>query len=556
MTTPTPYWPAQLPRHLAKPAITLSRALEHTAERHPRQPAFRFFGNGLDYRAFLAQVHAFAGWLARHAGVRRGDRVALYLQNSPQWLIAYYGTLRADAVAVPINPMNRGAEVAHYLADSGARVLVCAQDLMDEVDSATAGTLEAVVVATYSDHLGADHGYALPDWLTAPRRRFAGATAWVDVIAAAAAPPASQALPQDICCLPYTSGSTGLPKACMHSHASLMHNIAGLALWHWIAPATPFLSLSPMYHVAGLAHSVHLPMYTGGTAVVLPRWDRRLALELLSRERIGHASIPPTALIDLLAADDLQRYDLSSLRRITAGGATMPADVWDRVERALGLPFVEGYGMTESGATTHNNPINRPKRQCLGVPFFDTRALVIDPVSRQPLGPHEQGEIVVDGPQLFHGYWNRPQDTAAAFVEIDGARYLRTGDVGHMDEEGYFFITDRAKRMINASGFKVWPAEIEAVLYAHPHVREACVVGVADPYRGETVKAVIVCNEAGRGVLTAEALIEWTRQRMAAYKYPRIVEFADSLPKSPVGKILWRELQEAENARAGGPIAP
>jgi fatty-acyl-CoA synthase len=184
------------------------------------------------------------------------------------------------------------------------------------------------------------------------------------------------------------------------------------------------------------------------------------------------------------------------------------------------------------------------------VPFFDTESIVVDMVTMKPLGPNEQGEILVSGPQLFKGYWNRPEETSAAFVEIDGRTYLRTGDVGYADEEGYFFMTDRAKRMINASGYKVWPAEIESILYQHPHVKEVCVIGVPDRYRGETVKALVVRNAEGLNTLTEEALIAWTRERIAAYKYPRIVEFVDQLPKSPVGKILWRELQEAETARA------
>lgn len=204
--------------------------------------------------------------------------------------------------------------------------------------------------------------------------------------------------------------------------------------------------------------------------------------------------------------------------------------------------------MTEGAATTHNNPIDRPKRQCLGVPFFDTHSLVVNPVTLEPLPAGEQGEILVSGPQLFQGYWNRPEDTAAAFTEIDGRRYLRTGDIGHTDEDGYFFMTDRAKRMINASGYKVWPAEVESVLYQHPGIQEVCVIGTRDPYRGETVKALVIPRADARDTLTEKAVIDWARERIAAYKYPRVVSFIDQLPKSPVGKILWRELQDTEDA--------
>jgi fatty-acyl-CoA synthase len=272
-------------------------------------------------------------------------------------------------------------------------------------------------------------------------------------------------------------------------------------------------------------------------------------LQLLSRQKIGHAAIPPTAVIDLLTHPRLADFDLTGLRRITAGGASMPAEVWRRLNETLGLDFIEGYGLTETAATTHNNPIDRPKRQCLGVPFFDTRAIVVDPQTLQVKPQGEEGEILVSGPQLFQGYWRRPQETEAAFAEVDGVRYFRTGDIGRVDEDGYFFMTDRAKRMINASGYKVWPAEIEAVLYQHPGIREACVIGTHDPYRGETVKALVVPHDAAAAQLTPEAIVEWSKERMAAYKYPRVVEIVRELPKSAVGKILWRQLQDEEKAR-------
>jgi len=548
---PSHYWPKQFPRHLVRPYITLSDVLQASVKRYADRPAIRFFGAGVSYQSFNDQVEAFAGWLKQRADVRRGERVVLYLQNSPQWLIAYFGVLRADAVVVPVNPMNRAAELAHYLSDSGAKIIVCAQNLLDQVKSATLSRpLDQTIVATYSDYLPPEPEYALPAWMTEPRQEHAGTVAWADVIAAGHQAPPPEAVPGDLCCLPYTSGSTGVPKACMHTHETLIQNLAGLVLWHGTAPGTVCLSLSPMYHISGVTHSVHLPIYVGGTAVILPRWDQTLALQLLEREQVEHASIPPTAVIDLLAHRDLKNHDLSRLRRVTAGGATMPIEVAARLADALGVAFIEGYGMTESAATTHINPVDRPKGKSIGVPFFDTEALVVDPITLQVLGLHEQGEILVSGPQLFKGYWNRPDETAAAFVEINGRSYMRTGDVGYFDEEGYFFITDRAKRMINASGYKVWPSEVEIALYAHPQIHEVCVIGVPDARRGETVKALIVRNESGRQTLTEEAVIAWSRERMAAYKYPRVVEFVESLPTSAAGKILWRELQEAEKAKA------
>ena len=544
-------WPRHLPRTLPRPDATLFANLEAAAARHGERTAIAFFGRELSYRAFHDQAVAFAGWLQKRAGVQRGDRVLLYMQNSPQWLIAYFGTLRADAVVVPANPMSRAEELAPLIADSGACVGVCAQDLAETMVAAAANTpLRVIVVATYSDHLPVEPAFALPEWLTAARRTVSGTVAWTDVIDAGARPDAPLARPDDLALLPYTSGSTGRPKGCAHTHRSFMHTTAGLALWHGQTAETVFLAVPPMYQVSGLANSVNCPVHVGGTIVPLPRWDRKLALQLIQRYRAAHVALAPTACIDLLASPDLTAYDLSSIRRVTSGGAAMPAEVWKRLRETLGLPFIEAYGMTEAAATTHINPIEHPKPQCLGIPFFDTDARIVDPETLAPKGPMETGEIVVRGPQLFQGYWQRPEETAAAFIEIDGARYYRSGDIGHVDEEGYFFMTDRLKRMINASGFKVWPAEIESRLYEHPDVLEACVVASPDAYRGETVKAIVVLRPGRRGRVSERDIIEWSRARMAAYKYPRIVEFVDALPKSPVGKVLWRALQERENARA------
>ncbi len=351
--------------------------------------------------------------------------------------------------------------------------------------AAAPGTaLEQVVAATYSDYVPADTPFNVPDWLRAPRIEVAGCTAWQAVLDAGHVPGAPQATPEDLALLPYTSGSTGLPKGCMHTSASFMHNVAGLALWHGIAAGDPCLGVAPMYHVSGLTHSINVPVYAGACIVVVPRWERRLAAQLIEHYRVVHASMAPTAVIDLLADPQLERHDLTSLRRIGSGGSAMPDEVWKRLNERMGIPYIEAYGMTEAAATTHNNPVDRPKRACLGINWFDSESCVIDPDTLQPRAVGEPGEIVMRGPQMFKGYWNRPEDTAAAWVEIDGRLWYRSGDIGYVDEEGYFFMTDRLKRMINASGFKVWPAEVESVLYAHPDVLEACVVGVADPRRG------------------------------------------------------------------------
>jgi fatty-acyl-CoA synthase len=243
----------------------------------------------------------------------------------------------------------------------------------------------------------------------------------------------------------------------------------------------------------------------------------------------------------------IERYDLSSIRKLTGGGAAMPAAVAQRLENR-GIIYYEGYGLTETMAATHINPPGRAKQQCLGIPIYDVDSRVVDPVTLTELPAGETGEIVTHGPQVFLGYWNRPEASAQAFVELDGKRFLRTGDLGRVDEDGYFFMVDRLKRMINASGFKVWPSEVESLMYQHPAVLEACVIGTSDEHRGETVKALVVLRSESSGRIDEQSLIDWCRKNMAAYKVPRIVTFVDALPKSGSGKIQWRELQERENA--------
>jgi len=253
-------------------------------------------------------------------------------------------------------------------------------------------------------------------------------------------------------------------------------------------------------------------------------------------------------IIDLLASPNFASYDLTSLVYIGGGGAAMPQAVAQKLLELYGLRYVEGYGLTETAAPSHNNPPDRPKQQCLGVPFISTDARVVDPLTLAEMPVGEAGEIVVHGPEVFDGYWRRPDATADAFFELDGKRFFRTGDLGRVDEDGYFFITDRLKRMINASGFKVWPAEVEALMFKHPAIAEACVIGTKDPYRGETVKAVVVLRADARGQVSEQQIMDWCHEHMAAYKAPRVVQFVDALPKSGSGKVMWRLLQEAESA--------
>ncbi len=332
----------------------------------------------------------------------------------------------------------------------------------------------------------------------------------------------------------------------MHPHRSILHNALASSLWGNASPEGVTLLVVPMFHITGMVSLMHANIYTGATLVMMPRWDRDVAGWLISNWKVTTWTNIPTMVIDLLGSPNFAQYDLSSLAYIGGGGAAMPQAVAQRLYEQFGLKYAEGYGLTETAAPSHSNPPDAPKQQCLGVPFLSCDARVVDPETLRELPPGEQGEIIVHGPMVFDGYWKRPEATEAAFINFAGKRFFRTGDLGRMDEDGYFFLTDRLKRMINASGFKVWPAEVEALMFRHPAIQEACIIAARDAYRGETVKAVVVLRPAFKGQVSEQDIVDWCRENMAVYKVPRIVQFADALPKSGSGKVMWRTLQEAE----------
>lgn len=550
------HWPQRLPRTLSVPATPLWFNLEVSAARYPDKPAYLFFGQPLTYAALKAQAEAVAGWL-HQAGLVPGGRVLLFLQNSPQWAVAFYAIQRAGGVVVPVNPMNKADEFGHYITDPDARFAITSSDLAATVHEADqrlpAGQrLQQLLVTRLSEALPSEGvtpeeapSEAILAWLHDHSPLPPGATPWAQALACNTSAPPCTAGPDDLAVLPYTSGTTGLPKGCLHSHRTLMANAVG-GQWSHAGPETVALGVVPMFHITGLVYSVLGNVYNGATTVLLPRWDRELAARLIARHRVSHWVCIPTMIVDLLASPQLATFDLSSLRNLSGGGAAMPHAVAERLRDLFGLTFAEGYGLTETAAPSHANPPERAKLQCLGIPIFGVDSRIIDPETLQPLPPGQTGEIVTHGPMVFQGYWGHPEATAAAFIEIDGKAFFRTGDLGHMDEEGYFFITDRLKRMINASGFKVWPSEVELLLYKCPAVQEACIIAAKDAYRGETVKAVVVLRPEARGSTSADDIIAWAREHMAAYKVPRQVEFIDALPKSGAGKIMWRLLQERE----------
>jgi fatty-acyl-CoA synthase len=549
------FWPSQAMHNLIAPATNMFYNAEVSARRFPNKPFLVYYDTKVSFAEFHDEATRIAGFLEQRCGVRRGDRVLLLMQNSPQFMIGYYGILRANAVVVPLNPMNLTAEILRYARDAGASTMLVSQELYPRVEALLkAQNFKHVIVAAYSDYLKEATTLAVPDFISAPRidHQAPGLSLWKDVLAANLVPGPLTAGPDDLCVMPYTSGTTGQPKGCMHTHRTVMHTTVGGMQWFALQPELTLLAVAPMFHVTGMQGGMNGPLFTGNTMVLLPRWDRDVAAQCVQRYKVASWTAIPTMIQDFFLNPNVDKYDLSSIRRLSGGGAAMPAAVAQRLAN-VGITYVEGYGLTETIGATHINPADHPKQQCLGIPIFDTDSRVIDPTTLRELPPGEVGEIIMHGPQVFLGYWNKPEDTAQVFIELDGKRFFRSGDLGRMDEDGYFFIVDRLKRMINASGYKVWPTEVESLMYQHPAVQEACIIGAKDAHRGETVKAVIVPRAEWRDRVQAQAIIDWCREHMAAYKVPRVIEFVDALPKSGSGKIMWRELQERENAKSASP---
>ena len=558
------FWPKRLPYQLTAPQTSLWMNLQISALRYPQKVALVFMGRTWTYSQLQLEAEKIASAL-RKMGVKKGDRVVLDMQNCPQLVITHFAILRLDAVVVPVNPMNRTEELKHYILDPDTKVAVTTADLAPELAAASNALekkerLQHLLVTQFTDAFDAANigPEELPEtwsvWLKTvhalPLLEDGQVHAWASALQGEVELGPVSAQSEDLAVLPYTSGTTGLPKGCMHTHGTIMHNAMSSGLWANGTPENKCLCVVPMFHITGMVSVMHATIFMGATLILMPRWDRDLAGRLISKWKVTHWTNIPTMVIDLLGSANMAQFDLTSLQNIGGGGAAMPEAVAQRLIDQFGLRYIEGYGLTETAAPSHSNPPDAPKKQCLGIPFMSVDARVVDPETLKELPQGESGEIVMAGPQIFKGYWKRPEATASAFFERDGKSFFRSGDMGRIDEEGYFFMTDRLKRMINASGFKVWPAEVEALMFKHPAIQEACIISTKDAYRGESVKAVVVLRSTHKGQVSEQDIIEWCRDTMAVYKVPRVVEFLEVLPKSGSGKVMWRALQEAEMAKA------
>lgn len=546
-----PFWPKRVSKTLTVPKTTLYENLVISTKKYPNKTALFYYGEKYSYEQLLTEVDALAGFLEKTLKVKTGEKILLFMQNSPQFVISYFAILRVRAVVVPINSMSTSNELSFYVNDCEIKHGLVGQELYNQVASLKRSTpLKNIIITTYSDYANPALSCGdVPKEVSSPRNLFSEDLLWSDALLSHQVASTYEGKSDDIAVMPYTSGTTNLPKGCIHTNATVQANTVGA--YHWLNTTSNGVSLAslPLFHVMGMIHSMHTPIYSGSSIVIMTRWDRDYAGKAIEAYNCSHWINISTMLIDFLANPNYANYDISSLEVIGGGGAPLPEAVGEKLFKLTGLKYIEGYGLSESISHTHFNPPDRPKMQCLGIPSFDVDARIIDPINMKELGVGEEGEIIVNGPQLFKGYYQRDEDNRDSFIEIDQKVFFKTGDIAKMDEEGYYFIVDRMKRMINASGYKVWPTEVESTLYKHPAVQQACVIGIPDPKRGESVKALIILNEDYKGKVSEIEMIEWSKEQMAAYKYPRQIEFRESFPTTSSGKILWRTLQTEEQEK-------
>ncbi len=555
------HWPQGVPKQLDYPDIPVQALLRQAAKEHPDWTAVMFYGKGITYRELDDLADRFAAGL-RRIGVKPGDRVGLLLPNTPHFPVAFFGILRTGAIVVQTNPLYTARELENLYNDAGAETVVALDLFWADLAKARPKTrVSNVIVCDVADFLRSPLRQLYPirkrgdlkkrgHWpLVIPQEP------WVhrfrDFVRAApeigSEPPVNAA--EDVAVLQYTGGTTGVPKAAMLTHRNILANAIQLTAWLPTKRGEQerILGAIPLFHVMGLTTILTGGVALGAEMILHPNpREIKAILKLINKHRPTLFPGVPTMYIGILRYPKLGKYDLKSIRACVSGSAPLPAEVRHEFERVTGGKLFEGYGLTEASPVTHANPVEGLIKECIGIPWPDTDAKIVDlddPSKDIPQGG--VGELAVRGPQVMKAYWNKPQETA--LVLRDG--WLLTGDIGKMDEDGYFYIVDRKKDMILCSGYNVYPREVEEVLFMHPAVQEAAAIGVPDAYRGETVKAFIVLKPGMTA--TAEEIIAFCKDKLAPFRVPKQVAFEKELPKTMVGKVLRRELRERELAKAG-----
>ena len=539
-----------VPHDIDPPQDPLFVCLERSAQAFPQMTATEFIGARLTYQQLADQVKRFAASLSQ-LGVEPGDRVAIMLPNCPQTIIAYYATLRIGGVVVMTNPMYVERELGHQLRDAGAKVLVGLDHLYPRIDRVWKDTaVKQLVITSIRDYLPFPLNFLYP--LKAKKQNLNMKVPYGESIhsfkrlvrESPGNPPLPEVAVDDLALLQYTGGTTGVAKGVMLTHGNLVANVMQISGWlpTLNCGEERFICVLPFFHVFGMTAAMNWPIYLAATMTLLPRFEIKDFLKTINKSRPTVALLVPTIFTALINYPEISKYNLSSINYVVSGSAPLPVEIMNRFEKLTGSVILEGYGLTESSPVTHVNPVkSKRKAGSIGIAIPSTDARIVDletGTEEQQVG--QPGELVIKGPQVMKGYWNMDEETAKTIK--DG--WLHTGDIAHMDEDGYVFIIDRKKDMIIAGGYNIYPRDIDEVLYEHPKIADAVTIGVPDEYRGETVKIFVVVKPGE--TLTEEEVVAHCKERLASYKVPRLVEFRNELPKTMVGKVLRKELRAEE----------
>ncbi len=550
-------YPAEISKTLHYESIPLQQYLKRAYDKHPKKTAIHFLGRNVSYSEFYEASLKLANYL-RSIGVEKGDRVAIMLPNCPQSAIAYFAILMCGGIVVQTNPLYTERELKYQMKDSGSKVIIALDILYPKALHAVKETpLEQIILTSVKDFLPFPKNLLYPivqkkqNSISVKVKHRGISHLFTEIMKISKPIPILQPLnaEEDIALIQYTGGTTGPPKGVMLTHKNLIANATMCAAWLYKCEEgeETLLGMLPFFHVYGMTTVLLFSVMLANKMVLIPKFDTELALKTIDKQKPTLFPGAPTMYIGLLNHPRIQNYDLSSIKACLSGSAALPIDVQEQFEKVTGGRLVEGYGLTETSPVTHANFVwvkaKDRRKGSIGVPWPDTDVRIFDPTSSNALKPGEVGELAVKGPQVMKGYWNRSEETENAFR--DG--WFLTGDLGYMDEAGYFYIVDRKKDMIVAGGFNIYPREIEEVLYEHKTIQECVVAGIPDAYRGETVKAYIVLKK--NAAVTAEELDRFCRQQLAAFKVPKQYEFRDELPKTAVGKILRRVLVEEEKRK-------
>lgn len=548
------HYPDEIPKKIDYEEKPLQAFLKEAAEEEPTKTLLHFMGKEMTFSEVYGEALKFANSL-KDLGIVKGDRVAIMLPNTPQSVICYYGALMAGATVVQTNPLYVERELEHQMVDSEAKVIVCLDLLYPRVMNVKNKTkLEHVIVTEIKDFLPfpknliyqyiQKKNYGFKVEIT-----YTGSTLSLrDLLKKSKQDeiPLEVDVKNDLALLQYTGGTTGVAKGVMLTHYNLVVNTTQCIKWMYKIDHgnEVILCALPFFHVYGMTVGMNFSVMDRSKMVILPRFDTKQTLQAIEKQKVTIFPGAPTMYIGLINDKNVNKYDLSSIDVCISGSAPLPVEVQQRFEKLTGGKLSEGFGLTEASPVTHFNLMwgKRPVGS-IGLPWPDTDVAVLSAETGEPAEPGQVGELMIRGPQIMKGYWNRPEDTEATFR----GEWLLTGDMGYMDEEGFFYIVDRKKDMIIAGGFNIYPREIEEVLYEHEAIQEAVAIGVPDPYRGETVKAFIVLKEGYQ--LIEKELDEYCRKHLSAFKVPKLYEFRTELPKTMVGKILRRALVEEEKKK-------